>query len=447
MNLFRINYSIIDFFRKTKTLPLFDRLVETQWTSQDNIQKIQITALKEILIHCFNNVDYYNKLFNECSFNPEKLQDFSDLNKLPIMSKDIIRKNFNDLKASHFEKYSPRKGQTGGSTGKPLETFGDKMSRSYMWANMLRGWNSGGYNLGDEFIHLASGSLLPNASNIKAKIYNYLQNAILITSYHLDDRKLFQLVDTVKNATASYIYGYSSSVYLVAQFCKANNISLNGKIKSIFTTSDMLYKWQRNLIEEIFNAKVIDIYGCPEGGIISFECPDHNGYHYNQESVFIEITEEDENGLGKIITTPMFNYAFPFIRYDTGDVGSISDEECNCGRKLYKIKELGGRIRDFLVLEDGRYIHGAFFNHLQVFYDIPWIKEYQIIQEEINEINIKLTCIGEPIKDDLIKITNSLKKGLLPNIKINFDYSGVEYTGGGKFRLILSKVKNKWDVK
>jgi phenylacetate-CoA ligase len=208
----------------------------------------------------------------------------------------------------------------------------------------------------------------------------------------------------------------------------------------------MLYEWQRSLIENLFNAKVFDIYGCPEAGIISFECPDHDGYHYNQESAAVEIIQKDSNGFGKIIATPLFNYAFPFIRYDTGDVGSLSEESCGCGRQLYKIRSLGGRIRDFIVLQDGRYIHGAFFNHLQALYDAAWIKEYQIIQDKIDHITIKVTCIGEPQQKDLTAITEALKKGLLPDLKIDFDFDGVEYTGGGKFRLIVSHVKNKWDV-
>ncbi len=77
--------------------------------------------------------------------------------------------------------------------------------------------------------------------------------------------------------------------------------------------------------------------------------------------MLVEILNE-QNGLGNLISTPLFNYAFPLFRYNTGDVGKITIGRCGCGRGLSKISELGGRIRDFIILKDGRHIHGAFFN-------------------------------------------------------------------------------------
>ncbi len=208
----------------------------------------------------------------------------------------------------------------------------------------------------------------------------------------------------------------------------------------------MLFPSQRGLIEKVFNTKVFDIYGCPEAGIMTFECDHHNGYHINQESAYIEITNKNEVGLGSIISTPLFNYAFPLIRYNSGDVGKIDESKCECNRGLLKLSELGGRIRDFVVLRDGRYMHGAFFNYVEPLYNKDWLKQYQIIQENLDEITIKMTCIGEPGKNDLHEIESYLKEHLLSGIKINFDFSGVEYTTGGKFRLIISKVENKWDM-
>jgi len=445
MTLFRARYSIIDFFRKTQTLPLYDQILSSQWLPQREIKNIQIQNLNDLLFHCAQNVPYYINLFKKHFFYNKKINKISEISCLPVLNKDTIRKNFDNLKANNFNNFKPKKGQTGGTTGEPLPVYRDKKHHSYQWANNLRSWNAGNYNLGDQFIHIASGSLLPNTTNIITKIYNYLQNAILITSYHLNDDKLRHIIERIKISKASFIYGYSSSIYLLAQFCRANNIKLDGRIKAIFTTSDMLYKWQRSCIENVFNANVFDIYGCPEGGIISFECPNHDGYHYNQESVVVEITNKDSNGFGKIISTPLFNYAFPFIRYDTGDVGMLSNEKCSCGRNLIKIKKVGGRIRDFIVLQDGRYIHGAFFNHLQPLYDTSWIKNYQIIQEKIDLLRIKFTCIDNPNQKDLTKITHAIKKGLLPSLEIVYDFNGIEYSGGGKFRLIISNVKNKWD--
>ena len=441
----KIGFKIIDLFRRTNTLEIYDELLENQWSSPSKIEEQQFNNLKKLLIHANENVPFYQKRFREYDFNPSKFNEFSDLNVIPIISKDDVRNNFEEFKASNFEIFKPRLTQTGGSTGKPFLTYKDKMSHSYLWANNFRGWNSAGYNLGDKFIQIATGSLLPNTNSLKNRVYNYFQNSKLIPSYHLTDEVLADIVNSINVSKGKFIYGYSSSLALLASYCIENEIKIESKLEAVFTSSDMLYPNQRKNIEDAFNTKVFDIYGCPEAGILTFECKEHDGYHINQESAFISIDNAGSEGIGNIISTPLFNFAFPLIWYNTGDVGKISDKKCNCGRGLNKISELGGRIRDFVILSDGRYIHGAFFNHLDTFYNASWIKQYQIIQESIDEITIKFSCADEPDNGDLSKIEQSLKKGLLPNIKINFDFSGVEYTKGGKFRLIISKVKNEWE--
>jgi len=439
-------YKIVDICRRTQAYSVYEELVKTQWLSKRELDNLQFQRLKRLLIHCQKNVPYYSELFRNIGFQAFDIKTFDDILCIPILTKDEIRMNFEKLKSKNFQKFQPRVTQTGGSTGKPLVTYKDRISHSYLVANNLRLWHQCGYDIGDKYIMIANGSLLPNKNSIKNKVYFILQNSKLITSYHLDAKALEHAVEIIKHTKAKFIYGYSSSFHLLAQYIHKKNIKINNStLKALFTTSDMLYPKQRTLIEQTFNVKVFDSYGCPEGGIISFECEYHNGYHINQESAYVEIVNKNETGFGKIISTPLFNYAFPMIRYDTGDVGSITEEKCSCGRGLSRIKQLGGRIRDFIVLEDGRYIHGAFFNHLDVFYNSHWIKEYQIIQEDVNHLIIKFSCIRKPTNQELKIIDKEIKRGLLQSIKIDFDLNGVEYTQGGKFRLIISKVKTKWE--
>ncbi len=233
---------------------------------------------------------------------------------------------------------------------------------------------------------------------------------------------------------------------MIANYALQNNIKINSSLQAVFTTADMLYPDQRHLIEKAFGIRVFDSYGCPESGLISFECNHHNGYHLNAESAFVEVINKDVSGQGKIISTPLFNYAFPLIRYDTGDIGSLSTKKCDCGRSLPRITKLSGRIRDFVVLKDGRSIHGAFFNHFGPFYRNDWIHKYQIIQEKIDKLTIKVETRRPPLQHELDYITDELKKGLLNDLKITFNLNGVEYPKNGKFRLIISKVPAKWDT-
>ena len=219
-----LGFKIIDLFRKTDTVQIYNKLIGNQWQSQDQLKEIQFNNLRKVLIHSANNVPYYQRIFNKCNFDPNKINDFSELDVLPILTKDDVRENFEDIKANNFDDFIPRITQTGGSTGKPFLTYKDKLSHSYLWANNFRGWNSTGYELGDKFIQIATGSLLPNTTSIKNILYNYFQNSELIPSYHLTDKKLRKMTNIINSSKAKFIYGYSSTLYLLSSFCKQNNI-------------------------------------------------------------------------------------------------------------------------------------------------------------------------------------------------------------------------------
>lgn len=438
-------YQIVDVIRRTDAAVACADLLKTEWMSSEELKALQLERLKGLFIHAQEHVPYYRKLFSDIGFDANRLSSFSDLEKIPILTKDDVRKHLEEMKADNFERWQPRTAQTGGSTGKPLITYKDRRAHTYLTANNLRAWHAAGYNLGDKYITLAHGSLIPKKGSLKNAVYFFLQHSDLIKCYHMDEETLAEALKTIRNSRGRFMFGYSSSTYLLASFADKLEIPMAGTLDALFTTSDMLYPHQRALIEKVFGTKVFDIYGCPEGGIISFECERHNGYHLNQESAYVEIAGADESGQGRIVSTPLFNYAFPMIRYETGDIGSITEEACACGRALPRISQLGGRIRDFIVLSDGRHIHGAFFNHLEVLYQSDWIEKYQVVQEAHDHLVMKVTCTRLPQETELEQIRVSLRKGLMPDMQIDFDLDGVELAPSGKFRLIVSKVKTDWE--
>lgn len=438
-------YRIVDVIRRTDAAAANKELLKSEWWPKERLEALQLERLKELLIHAQQHVPYYRKLFAQIGFDANVFSDLSELQKIPVLTKDEVREHLEEMKADNFEHWQPRTVRTGGSTGKPLTTYKDRRAHTYLNANNLRAWHVAGYNLGDKYITLAHGSLLPQKGSLKNAVYFFMQHSDLIKCYHMDEQTLRMALETIRKSRGRYMFGYSSSTYLLASFADKMGIPMVGTLDGLFTTSDMLYPQQRALIEKVFGAKVFDSYGCPEGGIISFECEHHCGYHLNQESAYVEIVGADASGQGRIISTPLFNYAFPMIRYDTGDIGSITAEPCDCGRALPRIAQLGGRIRDFVVLSDGRHIHGAFFNHLAALYQSEWIEKYQVVQESKNHLVIKIACIRQPLPSELDQIRASMHKGLLPDMQIDFDLTGVEYAPSGKFRLIVSKVKTAWE--
>ncbi|BCO31998.1 capsular polysaccharide biosynthesis protein [Thiohalobacter sp. COW1] len=440
-----IGLRCIDYARKTRTVSELKKLRETEYASSAELRQLQFDRLKALLRHCRDNVRFYRERFHACGFNPDTMESFSDLQVIPVLTKDDIRANFDAMKASDFSSFRPRIKETGGSTGQPLKLYHDEWSHSMMWANIYRGFGHAGYMPGDRYLTIASGSLLPKKLKRGFKLYFALQNSIVYPSYHLDERMATELRELIVARRPLFIYGYSSTLVQFARSLAAQNLTVDG-LKAVFTTADMLYPHQRQLIESSLRAPVFDNYGCPEAGVMTWECTEHDGYHYNMESCFLETVDDNDKGAGRLISTNLANWAFPIVRYDTGDIGKIEDTgQCRCGRSHDKVRSLLGRQRDIITLPSGRMLHGAFFNHLKYFYDDERILRFQIIQPQSDTVEVHLELVAGCVIDDFAFISQELQALLDYEVVVSLiEGQFRESAVSRKHRVVISDVDNVW---
>ena len=114
----------------------------------------------------------------------------------------------------------------------------------------------------------------------------------------------------------------------------------------------------RKTLQEVFKCPVYDEYGAGDGGIDAHECLLQDGLHISEERCVIEITNKDGNvlpdgGIGYVTSTDLGNYAFPFIRYQVGDMAYIKPEKCSCGRASRVIGQVIGRAGKLLYNKQG----------------------------------------------------------------------------------------------
>ncbi len=107
----------------------------------------------------------------------------------------------------------------------------------------------------------------------------------------------------------------------------------------------------------VFGCSVINPYGAKEGGQMAFPCPFGN-YHVNEEVVRLEIVDEENQPceigqVGRVLVTPLYNFAQPLIRYEQGDLAVLGGP-CECGRSLKTLQEIVGRQEQLFQFEGGR---------------------------------------------------------------------------------------------
>jgi phenylacetate-CoA ligase len=130
----------------------------------------------------------------------------------------------------------------------------------------------------------------------------------------------------------------------------------------------------------------------------------------------------------------------PLIRYDTDDIGIVDADQCPCGRPYPLLKEISGRSGDFLYTPEGRAVHSLLFAY--IFDELPWVKEYQVVQERLDRITIRI------IPDrgfDERKLDNVRAQIQNQSDAWSVDFSVVshiEKTRSGKYKYIINNMIN-----
>ncbi|MCX7735859.1 MAG: phenylacetate--CoA ligase family protein [Candidatus Kapabacteria bacterium] len=427
---------------------VYRRVMENQWRPYEELKAEQDEQLRKMILFAYENVPYYNKLFNKLGIIPSDIQRSEDLQILPILTKEIIKENWNEFIPKNLDKMKYDNRATGGSTGTPLKYRVSKEQRVMAGCLLYRGWSYGGYEPGDSMVFLAGSSLGANAKTKLGKlIHETARNLKKLSSFDMSEKEMMEYVEIINHFKPKFIRGYASSIYFFSEWIINNNIHIHKPV-SIFTTSEKLHNFMRPIISKAFNCDVFDGYGLFDGGISANECNHHSGLHIDTEGAVMEIVEENAkqiiNGEGNVLATSLYNYALPFIRYDTGDIATISDEKCDCGRNFKLLKDIVGRSVDYLITPEGKHIHGWFF--LYIFWQYcQGIKHYQVIQNTIDTVNIKIVKDHSFENSQISKILDAVRLRS-ENWKVEFEFvDKIERTGAGKFKFIINNLNKRND--
>ena len=234
-----------------------------------------------------------------------------------------------------------------------------------------------------------------------------------------------------------------ASLEILARFIKENNLNVHSPT-AIHTSSEVVLPEQREIIEDAFGASLFDWYGHGESTICAGECEYHNGLHLNLEfgcTEFVKTKETEKmTDVYNIVSTSLWNFSMPFIRYDTEDLALLDNSKCSCGRSLPLIKKIIGRQADIIKGVNGDLVSPSSFVHFwkyKVANELLDIQYAQIVQEEKDFIRVKL--VGRKRKGNEEVIRKQLNM-LLGNMKIEFEYLS-QIPTDQKWRFTVSKIK------
>ncbi|MBF0478098.1 MAG: phenylacetate--CoA ligase family protein [Candidatus Omnitrophica bacterium] len=400
----------------------FDQLSQLQkgqWQSSEHIEVYQTAQLKALVDHAYRNVPYYTELFKQAHIQPSDIQTLKDLPKIPILTKDLIRNNFDKLRAVNFSDKDVIILKTSGTTGKPLKILYDKKKDYFNFDPFIwRFFSSVGCSLSDRLASLADWRLPLN----KISEFNRYRNRLFLSSYRLNPQTAVKYFQAMKKFNVKFLEGYPSSIELFSRYLVGEGMCCsNGLIKGIIVHSEQFSDYQRHLIEKFWGCPCFNWYGMEERAVLGYECEKHEGLHLCTDFGITEfIPNHDLPMYDSIVVTSLTNWAMPLIRYETGDVGRLLDKSCSCGRNFPLFELIGGRIKNFVIAKDGSQIPVTNV-------DIPGatdhVIQFQFVQTEIGKLVLKVQKNDLFSNNDLEKIRQILCKKFGTNMDVDIQYT------------------------
>ena len=181
------------------------------------------------------------------------------------------------------------------------------------------------------------------------------------------------------------------------------------KLKAVWTVSENVDDSLRAACRDAFGCRIVSNYTAGETGYIALQCPLGQGYHVMSEVIRVEILDADglacaPGEIGRVVVTPLYNYAMPLLRYEIGDEAEVG-APCACGRGLPVLSRIVGRLENYLILKSGER-RRIDLSHYRVS-AIRQIREFQLAQTGPDRIELRL-AVSAPLNNEDLTLLNAI---------------------------------------
>ena len=253
------------------------RLLEkTQWLSPGEIERLQLARLRGIVSHAYRTVPYYRCLFRQIGLRPEEIKDLSDLDKIPLLTREILSSKNKTIVSTSYHSARASQEHTSGTTVIPVPFLRDKSDRSWGLAAALRAYSWAGYEMGDKEAQVwASASI--DRNRLLGYLYDKARRTLLIDATGFSTKRMGQILNELEEFDPDFIRGYSGALHHIAEeLHKAGRVL---KARGIISTASLLHERQREVMRESFGGPVFDFYGSREVMAMAAECEERSGLH------------------------------------------------------------------------------------------------------------------------------------------------------------------------
>ncbi len=369
------------------------------------------------------------------------------LSSLPMLTKDIIRARFEELRSSRPPARGTYLNTSGGSSGEPICVVQDQeyadwsaATEEYFYKRFL--------NVDPErerkvILWGSPRDLARVINSLPIRLHRWATYSKWLDAYRVSPEIWQRYIEEINAFRPVVIKGYAGSLWQISRFIMRGNIKIH-RPRCIYSSAETLDDRMRRDIEEAFQAKVHDFYGSREVGAIAGECRAGRRHVFvfnNMVEVFDRSAEIPlpPGKSGRLIISNLHNYSMPILRYDIGDVGEVKTDPCPCGSTLPWLAGLRGRANDFLQTKDGRMVSSCLVTGM--FTDCEWIEQFRVEQLDYDRVIVWTVPFRRPLQNDIEHITYAIRNALGDECRV--DWKLVEHiprVGQGKHAFVRNLI-------
>jgi phenylacetate-CoA ligase len=395
---------------------------EAETMPREELQKLQLQRLREVVKYAYERVPFYRKRFEAAGIKPEDIRSLEDLKYIPFTSKADLREVYpfglfavplSEIVEIHSSSGTTGKPVVAGYTKKDLEIWGEVMARSLTMIGVTSQdviQIAYGYGLFTGGLGFHYGALKIGATVVPASAGNTRRQITLMQDFGT----------TVLACTPSY------ALYLAEYARDEMGIDPSTlKLRVGSFGAEMWTEEMRREIERRFGIKAYNVYGLTEiiGPGVAHECEEQKGLHIWEDHFLPEIIDPEtaewveEGKEGELVLTTLTKEGVPMIRFRTRDITSFVPGECPCGRTGRRIDRIKGRTDDMIK------VRGVMLFPYQIEQCILEVQgvepHYQIIltrPHHLDEIEVQVEMSKETFSDE-VRAIEELRRRLEKKIE------------------------------
>lgn len=437
-------YPLQEHLLRRPTFEYLQSLERSQWLERAALEGLQLERLRALLAVAARHCPWHAARMREAGIDRDPgsvtLEEFR---RLPTMTKADAREagermRWKDVPGGAF-RYN-----TGGSSGEPLIFYFGRARQASDAAGRMRARRWWGVEPGDREVYLWGAPIELNGTDRIKTLRDRLLNQIVLNAFAMSPANMDVYLGALQAFRPKCIYGYASSVALLAAHAREKRFKLRlPALRVVCTTGEPLYPHQRALITEVFGVPAANEFGSRDIGFTAHETP-QGQMLLMSESILLEVLDAEgrpvaPGELGEAVMTGLCSEAQPFIRYRTGDLVRLSSSACRDGRGLHVIEEVCGRSTDFIVRPDGTIMHAL--AAIYVLRALEGVAQFKLIQHALHEVEVLVVPAGDWNEQTRSRLLAGLAARLGEDVHVEVRLvDSIPAEASGKHRYVVSRV-------